>query len=144
VIEVGIYQALSADPTLSSLFPAGSTNVFRRLMPKGTILPAVVFMKVFGEGVNSFDGANAAQIRRYQFDSYARDPETVSQMSAAIRALFIPSSSIPGGFPYRLPDNTLIQSAVLKMEMDETFFAGEGGLYDYRDLVDIEFGFVES
>src|SRR5690349_11736819 len=99
MIESGLYQALVNDGTISSLVHSNVFRVFRKAMP----VPSIVFQLVSRGSIDSFDGRNALEIGRYQFDAYAPDADTVVNIADAIKTLFVPLSSLSHNYPYQLP-----------------------------------------
>jgi hypothetical protein len=140
MIEAGIYQALRDDPTVSGLV---GTNIFQVMLPKDTILPAVVYLFVSRGSVNSFAGANPLEFGRIQFDCYARTYAGTKGLSRAVRDRLVPLNDAPVGFPYDLPDGSQVQSALVHLDIDSPFELGEGG-FIFRALLDIEFGFIPA
>jgi uncharacterized protein DUF3168 len=140
MIEIGIYQALRDDPTVGNLV---GTKIFPVLMPKDTVLPAVVYFTASRGSVNSLDGANPLEFGRIQFDCYARDYLASRQLSKSVRDLLVPLNDAAAGFPYDLPDGSQVQSAIVHLDIDSPFEWGEAGTI-YRALLDIEFGFISA
>jgi hypothetical protein len=146
VIENALYQALSQSAAVTDLL-SDSTAVFYKMMPKDTVLPAIVYQSVGKNSVHSFDGENELQMKRFQFDAYAVDPFVSRQLLNAIHDLLVPSSSGPQpAFPFTLPDGTEIQSSVVHNDMDAGFEPGEPGPYGevFRTLLDVELAYIES
>ena len=146
MIENGIYQAIAAAGPVTDLL-SDPTAVFLKMLPKDTALPAIVYQSVGKNSVHSFDGENSLQIKRFQFDAYAKDPFISRKLLNAIHDLLVPSSSGPQpAFPFTLPDGTVIQSSVVHNDMDAGFEPGEPGPYGevFRTLLDVELAYIES
>ena len=145
MIENGIFEALAADAGIGAILPSpAANNIYPLLMDKDYALPAIVFQGISSTSINSLDGENVTQSKRFQFDCYAKDYFTARKLSRAVKAVFIPVSDGSGQvtFPYQLPDGSQIQSAMVHMDIDSPFEEGEGG-YVRRALLDVEFYYVE-
>jgi len=146
MIENGLYEALSTAPAVTDLL-SDLTSIYLRMMPKGAAIPAVVYQSVGKNSVHSFDGENKLQIKRFQFDAYAKDPFVSREILNAIHDLLVPASDGPQpAFPFNLPDGTVIQSSVVHNDMDAGFEPGEPGPYGevFRTLLDVELAYIES
>lgn len=135
----GLYRFLVADATVNG-YVAG--RVYRVMLPKTYELPAIVYFKVtIGEEIESLDGENSTESRRFQFSCFARDAKTPTLMARSLRSLLVPKSDGTGITPvvsYDLPDGTHIQSARLHDERDLPYEEGPGG-FIHHSLVEIEF-----
>lgn len=140
MIESGIYQALRDDGAVGNLV---GNKIFPVMLPKDTILPAIVYLFVSRGSVNSLAGADPLEFGRIQFDCYARDYTSTKVLSKAVRDLLVPMDGGPTGFPYSLPDGSEVQSALVHLDVDSPFEIGEGG-FIFRALLDIEFGFIPA
>ncbi len=143
-IEAGFFQLLTSDVTLTSML-ADPENVFFVQFPKDISYPAVRISGVSRSSINSFDGENRTQAKRYQFDSFAPNDATVAfRISQQIHDLLVPySDSIQPSYPYQLPDGTSILSAEVHMDNDAEPEIGEEGEL-FRRILDIEFFYVPS
>lgn len=109
MIEKGLADLLLADANIASLV---SNRVRHIVLPQGTDYPAIVITQVASQYITSLAGVNALQMRRYQFDCYARNQKTVRQLAQYVhnlmdgyRGTLIEGSTVHGVLP-----NTDIES----------------------------------
>lgn len=136
--EDGLYGYLNGDPTIRNLT---NGSIYAVMLPaKSYTLPAIVHSMVAAESIESLDGDNPTETRRFQFDCYAKDRKTTRVLSRAVRSLLVPKSDGSGStstVSYDLPDGTHVQAARLHMDQDLPFETGEGG-YIFRAMLDVE------
>jgi hypothetical protein len=136
--EEGLYGFLNSDPTIRNLVEGRIYGVM--LPPKDYTLPAIVHLVVASEPLESLDGDNPTETRRFQFDCYGKTRKESRLLSRAVRSLLVPKSDGSGStttVSYDLPDGTHVQSARLHMDQDLPFETGEGG-YIFRAVLDVE------
>lgn len=138
MIEAGIFQLLKATGPVTDIVGTNIFPLWKKDMPN----PSVVFQGVTGMAVTSLDGENQLRVRRFQFDCYtpAASYFIARELSDAVRAALVPISGAHG-YPYTLPDGTVVQSATVHLDLDMPVEQGSGG-YVARALLDIEFAFV--
>jgi hypothetical protein len=140
----GLFLFLTGDPTVSGLV---GNRVYGGMLPLGYVLPALVYSIVSTEPFESLAGDNPSEIRRFQFDCFAKDYRTTRLLSRAARSLLVPKSDGSGTtqtVTYVLPDGTIVQAARLHIDNDlapEEGAGGSGGVI-FRALLDIEFSYM--
>jgi hypothetical protein len=139
--EEGLYQFLTNDLTVRGLV---GNRVYSGMLPKGYVLPAIVHSMIAASPFESLLGDNPTEIRRFQFDCFAKDHRTTRILSHALRSLLVPKSDGSGSTQdasFALPDGTFVQSSRLHIDQDLAFEEGSGG-YIYRALLDIEISYM--
>ena len=137
--EDGLYQFLNHDSTIAGLTQGRIYGVMIPAKASG-IYPCIVHLMVASDPIESLDGDNPTETRRFQFDCYGRTRKESRLLSRAVRSLLVPKSDGSGSTPtvsYDLPDGTHVQSARLHIDQDLPFEVGGGG-YVFRALLDIE------
>lgn len=138
--EDGLYLFLTSDPVISGIV---GQRVYGGMLPLGYVLPAIVQSLVAAEPFESLQGDNPTEIRRFQFDCFAKDRKTTRILSRAVRSLLVPKSDGSGATQdasFNLPDGTVVQSSRLHIDQDlapEEGAGGPGGTV-YRALLDVE------
>ena len=135
MIEQGIYQFLAANVAISAIV---GTDVFEQAFPQDTDMPLVVFSSISSTPVNSLDGENGLQIRRFRFRSYDATGRGARTLQNAVRSAF---SAVATGATF--PDGSVLQAARIMLDIDTPFEPGPGGTI-YCSALDIELSFVPS
>lgn len=140
----GLFLFLTNNPTVSALV---GQRVYGGMLPLGYTLPAVVYSIVSTEPFESLEGDNPAEIRRFQFDCFAKDYKSSRLLSRAVRSLLVPKSDGSGSTQtvnFSLPDGTTVQASRLHIDNDlapEEGAGGSGGTI-FRALLDIEISYL--
>jgi hypothetical protein len=141
VIETdGLYRFLIGDPTVSGFV---GQRVYKHVLPVGYVLPAIVMLIVASEPIESLDGDNATESRRFQFDCLAQLPDVASTLARGVRSLLVPKSDGSGTTTttsYDLPDGTHVQAARMHLDNDLNPEEGAGPSGNmFRHVLDIQF-----
>lgn len=139
MIEIdGLYKYLTADGDVETLVGG---RIYPTKLPKGYALPAIVYFQSNGESIESMDGDNPTEIKRFQFSCFARDSSTAKTLRRAVRSRLVPKSDSSGTtatVAYDLPDGTHIQSARMHMELDLPYEEGSGETIQHS-MIEVEF-----
>jgi len=134
MIEKGIWRYLADDPTVSGIV---STRIYRdTILPKGYSLPAINYFQVHGESIESLDGDDLTEIKRFQFSCRAATQDAATSLRNAVRALLVPK--VGSSVNYTLPDGTYVQSAMLHDERDLPSEEGPGESIRHS-MIEVEF-----
>ena len=134
MIEKGIWLYLAQDATVTALT---STRIYRdTILPKGYSLPAINYFQVHGESIESLDGDDLTEIKRFQFSCRATTQDVATSLRNAVRALLVPK--VGGSVNYTLPDGTYVQAACLHDERDLPSEEGPGESIRHS-MIEVEF-----
>jgi hypothetical protein len=132
-VEVGIYQRLRDDAGVSAWV---SGRIFGSRMPKNATLPAVVWTVVSTTDLGySTQGASGLRVKRFQFDSYAKEYMDSVKLSDAIRSILQSYSGI-------LPDGSSVNGCVVVSEMDFPYEPSASG-YVQRHMLEVDVIYTE-
>lgn len=144
MIEKGLWRYLADDSTISGFV---SSRIYRdTILPKGYSLPAINYFQVEGESIESLDGDNSTEIKRFQFSCRAATQDVATTIRNAVRSLLVPKSDGSGTtatVSFDLPDGTHIQSARLHDERDLPSEEGIGESIRHS-MIEVEFTYENS
>jgi hypothetical protein len=144
VIESGLYQLLASDSAVSAMVAAspGQARIYGVMLPKDYVLPAVVYSTVAYRPIESLRGPNVLEMRRFQFDCYARSFASSRLLSRAVRNVLCPpdANGDPTSLKVELQDGSGIDATQIIVDMDKPYEEGEGG-YVFCALLDVEIAF---
>ncbi len=135
----GLYLYLTSDATIQNLISGRAYP--DSLMAKNAPFPLLVFFQTNGDSIESLDGDNPTEIKRFQFSCFSRDQLTAKTLQKAVRSRLVPKSDASGSTPtvsYDLPDGTHIQSARLHDERDLPAEEGPGESIRHS-MIEVEF-----
>ncbi len=135
----GLYKYLTQDTTIQGLV---NGRVYPdSLMAKGAAFPLLVFFQTNAEPIESLDGDNPTEIKRFQFSCFDRTHLGVKLLQRAVRSRLVPKSDGSGStttVSYDLPDGTHIQAARLHDERDLPAEEGPGESIRHS-MIEVEF-----
>jgi hypothetical protein len=127
MLETGLFQLITTDPTVSALI--GTRLDFAKLL-KNRTLPAAVMQLITTKEVYSASGANNLRYKRVQFDSYSTDYLQAVSTSDAIRNLLKSKAG------FALPDGTFVNGCIVSQDRDMPYEDGATG-YVYRRMLEV-------
>ncbi len=140
----GLYGYLTSDSTIQNLISGRAYA--DSLMAKGAAFPLIVYFQTNAESIESLDGDNPTEIKRFQFSCFARAHLTAKTLQRAVRSRLVPKSDGSGStttVSYDLPDGTHIQAARLHDERDLPSEEGPGEAIRHS-MIEVEFTFETS
>jgi hypothetical protein len=134
-LEQDIYSLLSQNADVLAAL-GGKNTVWKNMIPKGkeTELPAIVMQTVYTSNPYTADGAFSTRNKRIQFDSYASDATTATELSDTVKNVL---QNLIGSL-----GNTVVQASFITTEMDMPDEPGAGG-YIFRRLIRVDFHYYD-
>jgi hypothetical protein len=108
MITDGLSTLLLADSTLGGLI---ATRVYANVLPRGYIVPAVVYHRFGVEQVYTFSGPESVVETSIQYDVYAADYATVRAVAEAVKAVLTPYTGTLG-------EGTVVQACYLEQDLE--------------------------
>jgi hypothetical protein len=148
MLEVGVYTLLANATVLQDQLGTPQTRVdqttgiFPGLIQEGSDLPALVYLQIHGDEMQTFDGRGELRSARVQLSSYGSMYGDAKLTAKAVKDTLI-------GFQGTLDDGTQVDSISLVSEMDSFVKAPAttqetGGRSLYHTAVDVEVWYRES
>jgi hypothetical protein len=142
----GLYALLASSSELQDQLGAARTDqtsgIFPGLIKEGSDLPALVYLQVHGDEMQTFDGRGELRSARLQFSGYGSAYGDAKLTAKAVKDTLI-------GYQGTLNDGTQVDSIHLVSEIDSfvkspTPSQETGGRSMYHTAVDVEIWYRES
>ncbi|HLZ10430.1 MAG TPA: DUF3168 domain-containing protein [Chloroflexota bacterium] len=146
MLEEGIYTLLANSTAVTDQLGTArvdqTTGIFPGLIKAGSDLPALVYLQVHGEEMQTFDGRGELRSARVQLSAYGDAYGDAKRTAKAVKDTLI-------GFAGTLDDGTEVDSIHLVSEMDNfvktpTPTQETGGRSLYHTAIDVEIWYREA
>ncbi len=139
MFETGLNKFLSTSPLITAILGTSrsdsTSGVFPVLAIGEATMPYLVYQRVSGKPVTSYQGANKLQEARIRLSVYAASALKAVQLAEAIKLTF---AVWTGTFP----DGTPVQNVTLEMEADDAEPIPHGTIYARH--MDYSFQFIDQ